>query len=255
ADQILAFQGSFTNPTFLFGLNNIEDKWQEDATTTNTSALPPGLEIGKTALSLKGNTNASFNCSYIVQDKQKLLENIANPSYWDFSSSRITQASECSFSVLPLNITNFEVEESGTDAIIIAIQSTGVISLSSLKIEKSLDGYNFEQIKVEDNNFSIEGNEIRIRDYNSLNSVYYRLYFEKKFVGMKYLKKEEGRLENSLGEFELYSIDGQLIIRNFCYREELEFNLSCFIEKLKGGIYLAFFLNNNEKKVVRKIYK
>ncbi|WP_028978572.1 hypothetical protein [Sporocytophaga myxococcoides] len=253
-DQILAFQGSYTTPVFLFGLNNLEDKWQDDAITTNSSALPPGLEIGKTAISLKGNTNASFNCSYIVKDKEKLLGNIANPSCWDYSSSRITQASECSYSVLPINIISFEVEQSGKDAII-TIQTTGIDSYpASLEIERSSDGYYFERIELGINDFSVERNEIRILDHNIQNSVYYRVYFDSALKGVKFLEKE-GRLDSGLGKFELYSIDGQLITREYIYPEELEVNLICLTEKLNEGIYLGFFSNNNEKKVVRKIYK
>lgn len=254
-DQILAFQGSFTAPVFLFGLNNIEEKWQNDATSTNSSALPPGLEEGKTALSLKGNTNASFNCSFIVKDKEKLLENIANPANWDYSSSRIIQASECSYSVLPINIAKFDVEESGTD-VIITIQTTSKISYPLLQtIEKSSDGYKFEKVEMENCNFSPERNEIRCLDYNIQNSIYYKIYFENELVGIKYLKKEGDKLNESFGTFEVYSIEGQLIIRKLIFRDELELNLSSLPEKLQGGIYLAFFSNNNEKKVVRKIYK
>ncbi len=254
-DQILAFQGSLTAPVFLFGLNNLGDKWQDDATTTNSSALPPGLEAGKTALSLKGNNNASFNCSYIVKDKEKLLENIANPSYWDYSSSRITQASECSYSVLPISITNFDVEESGTD-VIITIETTGMISHSfPFKIEKSSDGYNFEKLEFGNYNFSSARKEIRVVDQNIKKSIYYRLYFENDLVALKCLEKEDGGLNNSFGAFEVYSIDGQLIIRKYIFQEELELNLISLSEILQGGMYLAFFSNNNGKKVVRKIYK
>jgi len=252
---LLVFQGNFDSPVFLFGINNLDGSWQEDATTTNSSALPPGLEVGKTAISLKGDANASFNCSYIVKDKEKLLANIANPAYWDYSSSRIIKASECSYSVLPMNIISFEVEESGEDVIII-LQTTGIISyLSSLIIEKSFDGNYFEPVKLGKNNFSAERNEIRILDLNIQNSAYYRVYFENALVGLRFMEKRGGRLDISFGEFELYSVEGQLIIRENVFYEELDLNLSCLTEKLKGGIYLAFFSNNNEKKVVRKIYK
>jgi hypothetical protein len=63
-DQIIAFQGTppvawvantdtnpFPNPTFLFIVSNDSNLWY-DAATTNSSAIPPGLTNGATAITL-----------------------------------------------------------------------------------------------------------------------------------------------------------------------------------------------------------
>src|SRR5690606_28341474 len=51
-DQILAYQGTEASPTFIAAINNEGSGWQADATSANTSALPPGLVEGMTAVAL-----------------------------------------------------------------------------------------------------------------------------------------------------------------------------------------------------------
>ncbi|MEL5994142.1 RHS repeat domain-containing protein [Hymenobacter segetis] len=50
-DQILAYQGSSANPSFVYALTTRGSGWT-DATTSNTSALPPGLQNGTTAIAI-----------------------------------------------------------------------------------------------------------------------------------------------------------------------------------------------------------
>ena len=61
-DQILAYTGSITNPTFLFALNSDgAGVWQPDATNANNSALPQGLTDGVNAPALNEADNGFYN--------------------------------------------------------------------------------------------------------------------------------------------------------------------------------------------------
>ncbi|CAO4137061.1 ExeM/NucH family extracellular endonuclease [Methylorubrum extorquens] len=53
-DQILAYQGTAANPTFLYAINFADGAtgFAANGTNANTSALPPGLVLGQTAVAL-----------------------------------------------------------------------------------------------------------------------------------------------------------------------------------------------------------
>jgi len=61
-DQILAYQGSASNPTFIAAIQMNEDCWDNDATSSNTSAIPSGLTDGVNCLHISPEVdNAKFN--------------------------------------------------------------------------------------------------------------------------------------------------------------------------------------------------
>jgi hypothetical protein len=62
-DQILAYQGPDGNPSFVYALNSEGTGWQDDATSSNTSALPTGLVNGATAVALDEIDNAKYDVS------------------------------------------------------------------------------------------------------------------------------------------------------------------------------------------------
>lgn len=59
-DQILAYQGSADSPVFIYAVNIEGNGWQATATSSNTSALPPGLVNGETAVALPELDNYAF---------------------------------------------------------------------------------------------------------------------------------------------------------------------------------------------------
>jgi len=80
-DQIIAYTGSASNPTFLFALNNDGSSWQNNATSNNNSALPSGLTNGANAIAL----NEKDNYAYTGTNSGTaaiLLSAIANKSNW-----------------------------------------------------------------------------------------------------------------------------------------------------------------------------
>jgi len=81
-DQILAYQGEETAPTFIAAINNEGSGWQADATSANTSALPPGLVEGMTAVALVEIDNAQYDCSTESGTKAELLMAINNAANW-----------------------------------------------------------------------------------------------------------------------------------------------------------------------------
>lgn len=81
-DQIIAYQGTLTNPTFIYALNSEGSAvWQTDATSSNTSALPTGLVNGETAVALEEVDNAVYG-GPTAGTQTELLAAISDPSNW-----------------------------------------------------------------------------------------------------------------------------------------------------------------------------
>ena len=80
-DQILAYQGDAAAPSFLYALNSSGTGWQADATSSNTSALPPGLTNGTTAVALSHFDNG-FYISLPIGTRSDLLALISNAANW-----------------------------------------------------------------------------------------------------------------------------------------------------------------------------
>ena len=93
-DQIFAYQGSDAAPTFLFGAHFNGNAFEDDSTSSNTSALPAGLILGETAVAVPEIDNAVYNESVTSGTRAELLAAIANPDNWTGSNTGpITQPS------------------------------------------------------------------------------------------------------------------------------------------------------------------
>ncbi len=86
-DQIIAYQGSESSPTFIYALNDEGNGWQSDASNSNTSALPPGLTDGYTAIALDEVDNAVYNESVTSGTQSELLTAISNKDNWNGDNS------------------------------------------------------------------------------------------------------------------------------------------------------------------------
>ncbi|MDX5320931.1 MAG: hypothetical protein LPK45_07475, partial [Bacteroidota bacterium] len=95
-DQILVFQGSTANPTFLFAIQFNGTDWEADATSSNTSALPPGLTSGTNAVAIPEKDNMIYQSDSIGTSAQ-LLAKICDPNNWTSNDVR----------------TDFDVSENG----------------------------------------------------------------------------------------------------------------------------------------------
>ncbi len=86
-DQILAFQGAASTPSFIYALNTGGGGWT-DASSSNTTALPPGLTPALTALDLAvPELDNSFYSGPTSGTKSQLLATISNPANWTRSDS------------------------------------------------------------------------------------------------------------------------------------------------------------------------
>lgn len=96
-DQIIAFQGVSSNPTYIFAVQSYRDSWDATASTSNNSALPTGLISGYTAVSLGNsetdNDNAVYDMLNTSGAQNELLTLIANTSNWIKSSSSLSMPS------------------------------------------------------------------------------------------------------------------------------------------------------------------
>ncbi|HEY8615852.1 ExeM/NucH family extracellular endonuclease [Phenylobacterium sp.] len=81
-DQFLLFQGAQASPTFLFAVDFADGNtaWAANATSSNTSAVPPGLTVGSTALAF-GPDNAAYT-GPTVGSVADIRAAIANPANW-----------------------------------------------------------------------------------------------------------------------------------------------------------------------------
>lgn len=82
-DQILVYQGTLTSPVFIFAINNEGNGiWQADATSAQTSAIPPGLTNGTNAVAIQEVNNVIYSGS-LAGNKTTVLSNICNKANWN----------------------------------------------------------------------------------------------------------------------------------------------------------------------------
>jgi uncharacterized protein len=97
-DQLLAYQGADSSPTFLFAINNEGAAvWQSTASDSNTSALPTGLTNGTNAVALTEIDNARYN-GPTSGTAAELLAAISNRSNW-VGDDAVNQTGPSSFTV------------------------------------------------------------------------------------------------------------------------------------------------------------
>ena len=96
-DQIFAFQGTSSSPTFIFGFQINSNVWQADATASTNSALPSSLTNGVNAVAAGAGSgsgseydNSVYDESVISGNKSTILSAITNNTNWDGNNSRIT---------------------------------------------------------------------------------------------------------------------------------------------------------------------
>ena len=96
-DQIFAFQGTSSSPTFIFGFQTNSNTWQADATASSNSALPSSLTNGVNAVAVGAGSgsgseydNSVYDQSVISGSKSTILSAITNNTNWDGNNTRIT---------------------------------------------------------------------------------------------------------------------------------------------------------------------
>lgn len=120
-DQIIAYQGSAANPTLLYAINFADGTgtFAANGTNASTSALPPGLVLGQTALAL-GTDNGRYNGT-LSGTRDQLLAAIGTAGSWTQNdNTRVGAASYGAFTVTAaavvpsLSIDDVQVSEGDT---------------------------------------------------------------------------------------------------------------------------------------------
>ncbi|AUP79185.1 T9SS type A sorting domain-containing protein [Flavivirga eckloniae] len=87
-DQILAYQGLASSPTFIFAVNFEGVGWS-DATNSNDTALPTGLTDGINALDVGETDNGIYDCS-VTSNFSAVLTATSTNTNWNISGSILT---------------------------------------------------------------------------------------------------------------------------------------------------------------------
>lgn len=104
-DQVIAFQGDTAAPTFIFAVQTNSTQWQSDATSSTTSALPPGLSAGTSAVAVGSGagSGAEFdNAEYLGTTSgtaTELLAAVANAGNWVGDNARINDMEVTDFTL------------------------------------------------------------------------------------------------------------------------------------------------------------
>jgi len=105
-DQVIAYQGDEASPSFIYAVQTNSTQWQADASSAQTSALPPGLTEGETAVAVgrdSGPTdewdNAVYDMSVTSGNKDEILASIGNADNWDGSNNPVELPPEGSFKI------------------------------------------------------------------------------------------------------------------------------------------------------------
>ncbi|MBU3820789.1 T9SS type A sorting domain-containing protein [Flavobacteriaceae bacterium XHP0103] len=97
-DQILAFQGALSEPTFLYAIHFGNANSWTDADDTNNSAVPAGLTDGVNAIDMGNYENGTYNCT-VTTNLTLILEAIANVSNWTTHNTTRQTLGNCSYTV------------------------------------------------------------------------------------------------------------------------------------------------------------
>jgi len=87
-DQIIAYQGSTSSPTFIFAINNNGAAvWQGNGNNNRKSALPTGLTNGVNAIAITEIDNAKYDSTTLTGSKSAILNAICTNANWTGSNS------------------------------------------------------------------------------------------------------------------------------------------------------------------------
>lgn len=96
-DQLLAYQGTMSSPTFIYAINFDSAGWS-DAIDADTSALPTGLIDGTNAVDLGETNSAKYDCT-VLSNPSLILAATSTNTTWTLSSTFLTLGG-CTYSCL-----------------------------------------------------------------------------------------------------------------------------------------------------------
>ena len=166
-DQILAYQGPATTPTFLYAIHFANTTGWTNATTPQTSAVPAGLTDGVNAVYIGNFDNGNYDCS-VTNDPTLVLAAVSTAANWAGNNTRIATLGGCYYTCCTSTVTWSGVwtpnsgPNSTTEVIINAPYNTatdGSFDACSLTLNAnlSIDGTDYVQVV---NSITINNNTI-----------------------------------------------------------------------------------------------
>ncbi|WP_341215256.1 T9SS type A sorting domain-containing protein [uncultured Wocania sp.] len=95
-DQLLAYQGTLTSPTFISAVHLGTSVGWTNATNTNTSAVPSGLTDGVNAIYIGNIDNGIYDCS-VTSNQTLILAALNDNSNWSGSNSIRQTLASCTY--------------------------------------------------------------------------------------------------------------------------------------------------------------
>lgn len=187
-DQMFAYQGTRTNPTFLFALQSNSTGWQNgNPNSNNQSSLPAGLTAGVNAIAAGSGSGTTSEYDNIEFDfstwgtsgtPAQLLAAITDIDNWNGSNgSRYTSAiPSFSVTVFPVEFLYFEAKAEGQTAFL-TWATASELNNDYFSVEKSHDGNSFHAAgEVDGVGTSQEMTTYTFRDEQAVSGKsYYRL--------------------------------------------------------------------------------
>ncbi len=101
-DQILAYQGLDSSPTFIYAIHFAINIGWNNATSARSSAVPPGLTDGTNAVYAGNIDNAIYNCS-VTSNPSLILAAVSTPGNWSGGNGvgGIQTMPSCGFTCTP----------------------------------------------------------------------------------------------------------------------------------------------------------
>lgn len=185
-DQMLAYQGSYGSPTFIFAVQSNSKNWQTGNCLSNKqSGLPSGLTNGTTAVAAGyGNgseseyDNIEYKFTTISGSKAEILATIGNRCYWNGTNSEsyCDPIPEFSITTLPVEMVGLDAELLGSHVEIVWATASE-LNNDYFSIERSTDGMLFSEVgQIEGVGTTQEMNTYSFMDLpEASGTFYYRL--------------------------------------------------------------------------------
>ncbi|MBL7977712.1 MAG: T9SS type A sorting domain-containing protein [Bacteroidetes Order II. Incertae sedis bacterium] len=185
-DQILAYQGSDSSPTFIFAVNNDGAAvWQTDATSANNSALPSGLTNGTNAVALSELDNYLYTGP--TGNPTQLLASVSNSANW--TGSDTTPFTMPTSSPLPIELADFTAQAT-KDAVTLNWQTISEVNSDVFEVQHLVKG-EWQTVAT----VQAAGSSTDVRSYTQavqglqVGTHYFRLKSVDKDGGVKYSKQ------------------------------------------------------------------
>ena len=242
-DQLIVYQEADSEYTFIYAVN-IEGNatWQDSATSSNTSALPPGLENGYTAIALKEYDNVKYNGETNFPSRDAALNAIGNKDNWVGSNGKSNRYDLSSFNDFSLPV------------IISAISGefqSGVVRLFwKTEAELGLVGFNIYRASGEDSGKFLRINEklIEARGRGTVGAKY--TYTDSEVTQGKKYRYKIGAVDLNGLEIESSPIE---VSTETCVPQE-NFHIESIYPNPTNGQFVIFLSVQKSKKLEIALY-